>query len=78
MINIINIQADDIFIEKFPQTLFEAKQITWFQIFLLRVQQNWGLQMTLPLALSHDYKFMTQTKVERGKEQSFKLEGLSD
>ena len=28
MKNIINIQADDIFIEKFPQALFEAKQIT--------------------------------------------------
>ena len=43
IINITCIKADDIFKRKFPQTPFEAKQITWFQIFLLRPQQSLGL-----------------------------------
>ena len=63
MINIISIKADDIFMGKISTDAITSKVNHLVSNFLIRPQ------VTLPLALSYDSKFMTQTKVKTKKRE---------
>ena len=73
MIDIVSIRADDIFVGKL------STDATWSKVDYLISNfspkafgpwgQSWGLQVTIFLALSYDFKFMTQTKVKTEKRE---------